>query len=60
MESHPSKLNADTQPYAVEREIEDIEALIEASGGSASLYGFPPARLWPWKQPLGWEAGSIS
>lgn len=39
MESQPSKSNADTQPYAVEREIEDIEALIEASGGSASLYG---------------------
>lgn len=29
----------DTLPYAVEREIEDIEALIEEAGGSAFLYG---------------------
>lgn len=31
--------SGDTQPYAVQREIEDIEALIEAAGGSAGLYG---------------------
>ena len=31
--------SGDTQPWAVEREIEDIEALIEASGGSAYVYG---------------------
>jgi pimeloyl-ACP methyl ester carboxylesterase len=31
--------SADTQPYALEREIEDIEALIDEAGGSASLYG---------------------
>lgn len=31
--------SGDTPPYAVDREIEDIEALIEAAGGSASLYG---------------------
>lgn len=31
--------SGDTQPYAVEREIEDIAALIERAGGSASLYG---------------------
>jgi pimeloyl-ACP methyl ester carboxylesterase len=31
--------SADTQPYAVEREVEDIEALIDASGGSAFLFG---------------------
>ncbi len=29
----------DTQPYAVEREVEDIEALIDTSGGSAFLFG---------------------
>jgi pimeloyl-ACP methyl ester carboxylesterase len=29
----------DTLPYAVEREIEDIEALIAEAGGSAHLYG---------------------
>lgn len=31
--------STDAQPYAVEREIEDIEALIDAAGGSASLFG---------------------
>src|SRR3712207_6658231 len=31
--------STDTQPYAIEREVEDIAALIEAAGGKASLYG---------------------
>jgi pimeloyl-ACP methyl ester carboxylesterase len=31
--------SGDTQPYAPEREIEDIEALIDVAGGQASLYG---------------------
>jgi pimeloyl-ACP methyl ester carboxylesterase len=31
--------SGDTQPYAVEREVEDIEALIDDSGGSAFVYG---------------------
>lgn len=31
--------SSDTQPYAVEREIEDIAALIDAVGGSAYVYG---------------------
>lgn len=31
--------STDTQPYAVEREIEDIETLIKEAGGSAFLYG---------------------
>jgi pimeloyl-ACP methyl ester carboxylesterase len=31
--------SGDTPPYAVEREVEDIAALIEAAGGSAHLYG---------------------
>jgi pimeloyl-ACP methyl ester carboxylesterase len=31
--------SGDTAPYAVEREIEDIAALVEAAGGSAYLYG---------------------
>jgi alpha-beta hydrolase superfamily lysophospholipase len=31
--------SGDTPPYAVEREIEDIDALIAAAGGSAHLYG---------------------
>ena len=31
--------SADTQPYAVEREVEDVAAVIESVGGSASVYG---------------------
>lgn len=31
--------SGDTAPYAVEREIEDIEALIDEAGGSAYLFG---------------------
>ena len=31
--------SGDTKPYAVAREIEDIEALIDEAGGSACLYG---------------------
>lgn len=32
--------SGDTAPYAVEREIEDIQALVDAAGGSASLWGW--------------------
>lgn len=31
--------STDNPPYAVEREIEDVEALIDAVGGKANLYG---------------------
>jgi pimeloyl-ACP methyl ester carboxylesterase len=31
--------STDTQPYAVEREIEDLDALIDAAGGMAYLFG---------------------
>jgi pimeloyl-ACP methyl ester carboxylesterase len=31
--------SGDTQPYDIQREIEDIEALIDAAGGKANLYG---------------------
>src|SRR5690349_3668457 len=31
--------SGDTPPYAVEREIEDIDAIVDAAGGSAYLYG---------------------
>ncbi len=31
--------SGDTPPYAVEREVEDIEAVLAAAGGSAYLYG---------------------
>ena len=32
--------SGDTLPYAVEREVEDLEALIEEAGGSASVFGY--------------------
>ena len=31
--------SADTRPYAVDREVEDLEALIDAAGGSAFVFG---------------------
>ncbi|AEV84510.1 hydrolase [Actinoplanes sp. SE50] len=31
--------SGDTPPYAVDRELEDIDALLEAAGGSAMLFG---------------------
>jgi pimeloyl-ACP methyl ester carboxylesterase len=31
--------SGDTLPYSVDREIEDIQALIEVAGGTAALYG---------------------
>ncbi len=31
--------SGDTPPYAIEREVEDIEAMIDAAGGKAHLYG---------------------
>ncbi len=31
--------SSDTQPYAIEREIEDLEALIKEAGGSAFVFG---------------------
>jgi pimeloyl-ACP methyl ester carboxylesterase len=31
--------SGDTQPYAIQREVEDIEALIDEAGGSAFVYG---------------------
>ena len=31
--------SGDTQPYSVEREIEDLEVLIEVAGGSAHVFG---------------------
>jgi pimeloyl-ACP methyl ester carboxylesterase len=32
--------SADTEPYAVEREIDDLAALLDAAGGPVRLYGF--------------------
>src|ERR1051326_6870085 len=36
--------SGDTKPYAVEREIEDIEALINEAGGAAYVWGLSPGR----------------
>lgn len=32
--------SGDTQPYAVEREIDDLDGLIRAAGGSAAVFGY--------------------
>lgn len=32
--------SGDTQPYAVEREVEDLRAVIDAAGGSAAVFGY--------------------
>src|SRR5207245_3763080 len=49
LESHFTVLNydrrgrgasGDTQPYAVEREIEDLDALIQEAGGAAGVFGY--------------------
>jgi pimeloyl-ACP methyl ester carboxylesterase len=65
--------SSDTLPYAVEREIEDIEALIAEAGGSAHLYGASSGgglalltaaagaavdRLAVYEVPLGWPTGA--
>src|SRR4029453_15272335 len=34
--------SGDTLPYAIEREVEDIEAVIDAAGGSVNLWGSSP------------------
>ncbi len=44
--------SGDTKPYAVRREIEDIEALIDQAGGSAFVYGISSGAC------LALEAGS--
>ena len=31
--------SGDTQPYSLDREVDDIEAIIDAAGGKANLYG---------------------
>src|SRR5260370_7921546 len=37
--------SGDTVPYAIEREIEDIDALITEPGESASVFAFPSSPL---------------
>jgi pimeloyl-ACP methyl ester carboxylesterase len=43
--------SGDTQPYAAKREIEDIEALIDAVGGSAFLYGISSGAVFALEAP---------
>src|ERR1700737_3958006 len=43
--------SGDTQPYAVEREIEDIDALINLAGGSAFLFGHSSGACAPLDAP---------
>lgn len=33
-------MSGDTAPYAIEREVEDLAALIDVAGGSAAVFGF--------------------
>jgi pimeloyl-ACP methyl ester carboxylesterase len=45
--------SGDAQPYAVEREIEDLQVLLDEAGGSASAWGWSSGavlvlRLQPW------------
>ena len=54
--------SGDTAPYAVGREIEDIEALIEDAGGSALVFGIPPCGPRPGsgrERPCDPEAGDV-
>jgi pimeloyl-ACP methyl ester carboxylesterase len=44
--------STDTKPYAVEREIEDIEALIEKAGGSVYLFGISSGAVLALRQPV--------
>ena len=32
--------SGDTEPYAIEREVEDVESLLSVAGGEAAVYGF--------------------
>lgn len=43
--------SGDTRPYAAKREIEDIEALIDAVGGSAFLYGISSGAVFALEAP---------
>jgi hypothetical protein len=51
--------SGDTKPYAVEREVEDLEALIVEAGGSAFVYGMSSGGPWPSRRRLaGWPSRS--
>jgi pimeloyl-ACP methyl ester carboxylesterase len=47
--------STDTQPYAIQREVEGLAALIAHAGGSAFVYGMSSGCRWPCtQQPKGW------
>ena len=53
--------SSDTFPYAVEREIEDIAALIDEAGGTAvRVRSLRLARALPWRRPSNWGTGSTN
>jgi pimeloyl-ACP methyl ester carboxylesterase len=52
--------SGDTHPYAVQREIEDIDAMIDQAGGSAYLYGHSSGGFWLSTQPSPWATRSRS
>ena len=43
--------SGDTPPYEVQREIEDVAALIDEAGGWRTSAASPPARSWAWRPP---------
>ena len=46
--------SSNSKPYGIEREIEDIEALIQQAGGSASSLDCPQAEAWSSKRRSNW------
>lgn len=51
--------SSDTLPYALEREIEDIEALIDVAGGSAYLFGASSGAALAFEAALALGEGSV-
>ena len=45
--------SGDTKPYAVDREIEDVQALIDAAGGSAYVWGLSSGAILALKAAAG-------
>ncbi len=52
--------SGDTQPYAVEREIEDVAAMIGEAGGSAALYGHSSGACLAMEAALALGAGQVT
>ena len=52
--------STDTPPYAVEREVEDLEALSMPAGGSAYLFGSSSGSVSPWRRQASSAARSTA